>query len=160
VLISLQCFCALCSSVRRFLVKHLKFQLSSEIPFYEYEKLWSVLRLCTMWYILSWKEAKLKLFRTGSSRSGSYEESYLLECNIVIWNSTNVMSPPTSDSKNKPSKKPAVLLAAFFMLVSGSVCFFRPWICRRHVSPKRQLTFNGLHGIISRRQDSSKLKLL
>jgi hypothetical protein len=29
------------------------------------------------------------------------------------------------------------------------ICYFRPWISRRHVPPKCRLTFNGLHGVIS-----------
>jgi hypothetical protein len=67
------------------------------------------------------------------------------------------MSPPSSGSKNTPSKKPheagsrkrgesckwVVLLATRFMLVS---CLASTWR-REHVLPKRQLTFNWMHGV-------------
>jgi hypothetical protein len=33
------------------------------------------------------------------------------------------------------------------------------WRWRRHVPPKRWLTFNGLHGVISQKIDSSRLRL-
>jgi hypothetical protein len=34
--------------------------------------------------------------------------------------------------------------------VSCWTYFFLPWIWRRYIPPKRWLTLNGLHGIISR----------
>jgi hypothetical protein len=47
------------------------------------------------------------------------------------------ISPPSSGSNNKSSKIPA-----------WSRLILRHWKWRRHVPPKRQLTFNGLHGVI------------
>jgi hypothetical protein len=50
------------------------------------------------------------------------------------------ISPQSSGSKNKLSKKPA------WKQVASRA--FRPWRWRRYVPPKRRLTFNGLHGVI------------
>jgi hypothetical protein len=44
------------------------------------------------------------------------------------------MSPPSSASKNKPSKNQGE--------ISGK---------QRYVPPNRQLTFNGLHGLVSQK---------
>jgi hypothetical protein len=33
----------------------------------------------------------------------------------------------------------------------GKQLILRPWLCKRYVLPKRQLTFNGLHGVISQK---------
>jgi hypothetical protein len=58
------------------------------------------------------------------------------------------MSPPSLGSKNKPSTKPRKEQgSACYLLHSG---FFLGLLFhqRRHVPPKRRLTFNGLHGII------------
>jgi hypothetical protein len=52
------------------------------------------------------------------------------------------MLPLSSGSKNKPSKKQA-LVATCFMSVS---CLA---YCSAHVLLKHRLTFNGLHGVIS-----------
>jgi hypothetical protein len=52
------------------------------------------------------------------------------------------MSPPFSGSKYKPSKKPAWKHVALL-----ATCF--------RVPPKRQLTFNGLHGVISQKTELS-----
>jgi nitrate reductase gamma subunit len=41
--------------------------------------------------------------------------------------------------------------AACFMLVSCLSYSYRPWRWRRHVPPKRRLTFNGLRGVISQK---------
>jgi hypothetical protein len=43
-----------------------------------------------------------------------------------------------------------LMLATCFTLVSCLV-FLRPWRWKRHVPPKRQLTFMGLHGVISQK---------
>jgi hypothetical protein len=42
-----------------------------------------------------------------------------------------------------------ILLATCFHAGFLLTLFFRPWIWRRYVPPKRRLTLNGLHGIIS-----------
>jgi hypothetical protein len=60
------------------------------------------------------------------------------------WKSTDVsgnMSPSSWGSQNNRSKKPTRWLLIWLTL--------RPWIWRWHVPPKRRLTFNGLHGVIS-----------
>jgi hypothetical protein len=53
------------------------------------------------------------------------------------------MSPPSSELKNRPRKKPARSRkqAELCLLFTSQ----RPWRWRQHVPPKRLLTFNGLH---------------
>jgi hypothetical protein len=51
------------------------------------------------------------------------------------------ISPPSSGSKNKLSKK-----AAWKQVASRARLILRPWRWRQYVPPKRRLTFNGLHG--------------
>jgi hypothetical protein len=50
--------------------------------------------------------------------------------------------PPSSGSKNKPSKPlPCHLLSRWYL----AQLTLRPWRWRRYVPPKRRLTFNGIH---------------
>jgi hypothetical protein len=58
--------------------------------------------------------------------------------------------PTSSMSKNKPSKKPAwkqVARRALFWFLAPLI--LRDWWWRRYDPPKRRLTFNRLHGVIS-----------
>jgi hypothetical protein len=60
------------------------------------------------------------------------------------------ISPPSSGSNNKPSKKAAESMwqaEPLLALLAWSI--FRPRRWRRHVPPKSRLTFNGLHSVIS-----------
>jgi hypothetical protein len=55
------------------------------------------------------------------------------------------ISPPSSGSKDKPSKQSLILACRWF----PAWLTFRPWRWRRHVPPKHWFTFNGLHGVIT-----------
>jgi hypothetical protein len=62
------------------------------------------------------------------------------------------MSPPTSWSKNKSSMKAKLWLSPAFVLISCSVYSSTPkW--SHHDTPKRPLTFNGLHGVMSKKTE-------
>jgi hypothetical protein len=63
-------------------------------------------------------------------------------------------TPPSSGSKNKPSST-CHLLSRWFL----ARIIVRPWRRRRYVPPKRRLTPNGLHGIISQKIILFKLEL-
>jgi hypothetical protein len=72
---------------------------------------------------------------------------YSDECQLTFRRNISTLS---SGSKNKLSKKPAwkqVNLVGGFLLN----LFFRPWRWRWYVPPKRRLTLNGLHGVISQK---------
>jgi hypothetical protein len=60
------------------------------------------------------------------------------------------MSPPSSGSKNKRPKEPASLPTSRRFL---SWLILPPWRWRRHVLPKRRLSFNGLYGVIFQKID-------
>jgi hypothetical protein len=91
------------------------------------------------------------LCRTWGSHSCGYEEFYLLGYNAVqrvknLPTFRRNISPPSLESKNKPSSACHMfsrLFLARLILLS--------WRWRRHVPPKRWLTFNGLHGVISQK---------
>jgi hypothetical protein len=59
------------------------------------------------------------------------------------------MSPPSSGSRNNPSKKLAELATCFNRFLAWLI--LRPWSWSRHVLPKRRLTFSGLHGVTSQK---------
>jgi hypothetical protein len=80
------------------------------------------------------------------------EESYLLDITLCgPLRSTQMfrrnVSPPSSGSNNKPRPTSSWFLA-WLILPS------RRW--RRHVPPEIRLTFNGLHGVISQKIESSQ----
>jgi hypothetical protein len=63
------------------------------------------------------------------------------------------MSPSSSRSKNKPSKRPTwkeMVSKVFARLVLAWI-IFRPWRWGRHIPPKHRLTFNGLNGAKSQK---------
>jgi hypothetical protein len=64
------------------------------------------------------------------------------------------MSPPSSGSKNKPSKEAELCLPHTFTPGGFSWLILWLWRCRRHIPAKRWLTSNGLHGVISQSQIS------
>lgn len=86
------------------------------------------------------------LYRIWGSHSNGYEEHYLLgyntmqsvECQPMLQRN---ISPPSLGSKNKH------LFSCQFL----AWLIIRPRRWRRYVSPKRQLTFNALHNVISQK---------
>jgi hypothetical protein len=89
--------------------------------------------------------------RIWGSHCGGYEESYLLGYNAVQSIESQPtfrrnMSPTSAGSKKKSSSA-CHLLSRWFL----TRLILRPWRLRRHVPPKRQLTFNWLHGAISQK---------
>jgi hypothetical protein len=54
------------------------------------------------------------------------------------------------------SKQETSMRQATSLLLDSSSAYSSMWRCRRHISPKRWLTSNKLHGIIPRRQNDSQ----
>jgi hypothetical protein len=93
----------------------------------------------------------------SGSHSGGYEEYYILGCNPMQPVESQPtfrrnISPPSSGSTNKLSKKPACKLVAR----QPERCFFARLILlperwRRYVPPELRFSLKLLHGIISKK---------
>jgi hypothetical protein len=95
---------------------------------------------------------------------GGYEQFYLQGYNAMYPLKVNwrfrgtccLQGQRTSQAKKrseaKRSKAKQTLLATCFMLVSWLI--LQPWKWKWHVPPKCQLSFNGLHGVISQNTET------
>jgi hypothetical protein len=93
------------------------------------------------------------IYRIFSSRSGGFEQFCLGESNAVYSVESKQtfrrnVSPPCSGSKTKP-RAACHLISRLFL----AWLILLLWSRGRHVSPKRWLTFNGLHDVTSQRTE-------
>jgi hypothetical protein len=60
---------------------------------------------------------------------------------------------PSSWGSNRSSEKPASSACQLLLRCFIARLILQSWRWRRHVSPKRRLTFNGVHGVISQKTE-------
>jgi hypothetical protein len=123
-----------------------------------------------LFLILCWKLKSFFPCKIRGSQCGGYEDFCLLRYKAVQYVESQPMfrrnmSPPSSGSKNKPTSEPPYIqiynwrprhcLKWSFIILTDtcftpiSCCILGPWRWRRNGPPKRRLTLNGLHGVIS-----------
>jgi hypothetical protein len=112
-------------------------------------KTWSLTVRGNMNYGTSWTPTVIGQWGYGDCDGSGMQQGsgdkkctrYSISCGDASWKVT------IWKSVKHIGQAPAICFHAGFLLR----LFFRPWRWRRYVPPKRRLTLNGLHGVISQK---------